>query len=186
MHAGFPGARFASARLRTPTISSNMWEGILFCDRDMETGPSWAGRQGSPKISAMMYQRGGTWDGPSNPIPNVGNACAILANQSALWPSPQTSQGRPGAPALTSPICPWYQGSHRGALFPARCDGDGGHESSCSEALRGRPNRVVAMCDGAPLPIYRLCMYFARHRSLAGPSRRGILMPCSTRTRPDR
>ena len=74
MHAGFPGARFASARLRTPTISSKKWEGIMFSDRDMETGPSWAGRQGSPKISAMMYQRGGTWDGPSNPIPNVGNA----------------------------------------------------------------------------------------------------------------
>ena len=50
-----------------------MWEGIMFSDRDVEAGPSWA-VQGSPKISAMMYQRDGTWDGPSNPIPNVGNA----------------------------------------------------------------------------------------------------------------
>jgi hypothetical protein len=67
-----------------------------------------------------------------------------------------------------------------------RCDGDGGHESSCSEALRGRPNRVVAMCDEAPLQSIACAWYFARHRRLAGPSRRGILMPCSTRTRPER
>lgn len=43
-------------------------------DRDIEPGPRRAGRQGSPKISAMMYQRDGTWDEPDNPIPNVGNA----------------------------------------------------------------------------------------------------------------
>lgn len=74
MHVGFPGARFASVRVQTPTISSKKWVDIMVSDRDIEAGPWWAGRQGKPKISAMMYQRGGTWDGPSNPIPNVGNA----------------------------------------------------------------------------------------------------------------
>lgn len=74
MHAGFPGARFASTKVQTPTISSKKWVDIMVSDKDIEAGPSWAGRQGKPKISAMMYQRGGTWDGPSNPIPNVGNA----------------------------------------------------------------------------------------------------------------
>ena len=74
MHAGFPGALRASINTRTPTISSKKWVDIKDTNRDMETGPFWSGRQGRPKISAMMYQRGGTWDGPSNPIPNVGNA----------------------------------------------------------------------------------------------------------------
>jgi hypothetical protein len=74
MHVGLPGARFASARVQTSTISSKKWVDIMVSDRDIQAGPSWAGRQGKPKISAMIYQRGGTWDGPSNPIPNVGNA----------------------------------------------------------------------------------------------------------------
>jgi hypothetical protein len=63
-------------------------------------------------------------------------------------------QRRHGAPALTYPICLGLKdriGACSLCLYPARCDGDGGHESSCSEALRGRPNRVVAMCDEAPL-----------------------------------
>ena len=64
-------------------------------------------------------------------------------------------QRRHGAPALTYPICLGLKdriGACSLCLYPARCDGHGGHnKSSCSEALRGRPNRVVAMCDGAPL-----------------------------------
>jgi len=95
------------------------------------------GRQGTPKISATMYQRDGTWDGPSNPIPNGGIAWRYRANQSAPRLSPQTShgdrvleQGCQGAPALTCPICLGLKDriGPAASSFPAQRDG-GGHES---------------------------------------------------------
>lgn len=94
--------------------------------------------------------------------------------------------GRHGASALTLPIYLDIGDCNRRAAYPCPVRGpapcDGGHESSCLEALRGRPNRVVATRDG-PSSNLSLVHYL---RGTAGPSRRGIAMPCSTRDRPYR
>jgi hypothetical protein len=96
--------------------------------RDIEAGPPWAD-QGSPKISAPMYQPDGSWDGPSNPIPNVGSArgCWRITVQRAcrLRHHRVTGCWGRGAKSASSNMSnlPWSQGSLPDPIEPAVCAG---------------------------------------------------------------